>query len=96
MKYRIRFYGSPLGSVHDIGVARKVYVCREVEADTIETGRLDAYRTHEHIHGTILCDLKCATCEVMADPLECKACAGTGWISSARYNSPEQLPKPAI
>lgn len=92
MKYRIRFYGVPLGSLN---AAAKRYVYRTVEAETVEAARLDAYRTHEHIHGTILCDLPCETC----DSRDCNQCAGTGWISSARlnsgdsvfYNSPDSL-----
>lgn len=88
MKYRIRFYGVPIGSLN---AACKRYVSRTVEADTIEAARLDAYRTHEHIHGTILCDLPCEACAVLSDSRDCNQCAGTGWISSARYNSPDSF-----
>ena len=90
MRYRIRFYGTPVSWIPEREIPiRKSYCSRVVEAESVEAARLDAYRTHEHIHGTILCDLPCETC----DSRDCNQCAGTGWISSARYNSPDSLEK---
>lgn len=48
MKYVLRFYGVPKGSLNATVVVR---VERVVEAETIEAARLKAYETHEHIPG---------------------------------------------